>query len=282
MWAAGTSRTATSLISWSASSWPSDQLLDLAPPVAGCVDKRADVSRWHLNTRTTCPCGRTRGVRQEWARPTGRVEGSDGVGRPAEVEGRVLAYVMLRARRRVRVDRGVGWGGCDAPQRCRARGPVSSSRAGRSPPAPRSPHAAPPPHRFMIHLAWSRSTTTTRSRSSLSEAAGTASTRLIWTTAGCASSQRWISTNPGPMVRSWMSTRAARRETGFRTHERPAVVPSGHLILGYGGARNLGSIVFRQAKAGGSGCGEEPPGSVPKRLSRPGTSGSARPRPVCP
>jgi hypothetical protein len=74
----------------------------------------------------------------------------------------------------------------------------------------------------------------------------------------------------------------AEREPAPDRSALPDLVPRRHLILGYGGARNLGSIVFHLAMAGGSGSGEEPPGSVPKALSRPGTSGNARPRPVCP
>jgi hypothetical protein len=83
-------------------------------------------------------------------------------------------------------------------------------------------------------------------------------------------------------MESWFPQEQVCARRDFGPTRRPQFVPSGHLILGYGGARNLGSIVFHQAKAGGSGSGEEPPGSVPKPLSRPGTSGNARPRPVCP
>jgi hypothetical protein len=49
-----------------------------------------------------------------------------GVGDWVRVEGGVV--VMLPGRRRVRVDRDAGWGGCDGPQRCRARGPSRPPR----------------------------------------------------------------------------------------------------------------------------------------------------------
>jgi hypothetical protein len=88
-----------------------------------------------------------RAEREGDLRPAGRPPvGGGALRRPAARSARArrsrrLAYVMLRGRRRVRVDRGVGWCGCVASRRCRARG-RSPPRRGRG-----LPVGARPPRR---------------------------------------------------------------------------------------------------------------------------------------